>query len=185
MNGRTVTNRVLRSAIVAAVVAPLVVISAAFAQPGGGHRRGELGAGPGPGMGMGMGMGPFEGLRMLRELDLSDDQRQQVKDVLEKARETGVQKQLMDSRKALQDAVESDTIDEENLHNLADQVGVAEGNAAVERAHIRQQILQILTDEQRQELESMKAEAKQRMEERRQRFEQRLKERANKGAKSL
>jgi periplasmic protein CpxP/Spy len=178
MNGRKVNSKVLGSAIVAAMIAPLVVISASFAQPGGGHRGGR-GFGPGPGM------GPFEGLRMLRELDLSDEQRQQVKDVLDKARETGTQSQLMQARKALQDAVESSTIDEDNIRNLADQVGVAEGNAAVERAHIHQQILQILTDEQRQELDKMKVEAKQRMEERRQRFEQRVKERANKGANPL
>lgn len=178
MNGRKVHNKVLGFAIVAAVVAPLALISASFAQPGGRHRGGRN-------FGPGAGMGPFAGLRMLRELDLSDTQRQQVKDVLEKARETGVQKQLMEARKALQDAVESPSVDESNIRNLADQVGVAEGNAAIERAQIHQEILQILTDEQRQELEKLKAEAKQRMEERKQRFEKRLQERANKGANPL
>ncbi len=85
MNGRKwFQNKYLMSVLVAVVVAPVVAISASFAQPGG--HRGGRGFGPGPGM------GPFEGLRMLRQLDLSDEQRQQVRDVLEKARASGVQK---------------------------------------------------------------------------------------------
>lgn len=178
MNGtKWFHNKHLHSAIVAAMVVPLFAISASFAQPGqGGHRGRGFGPGPGPGM------GPFGGLRMLRELNLSDEQRQEIRGIMQTARESGVQKQLMDARKALQDAVENPTLDENNIRNLADQLGVAEGNAAVERAHIRQQILQILTDEQRQELEKMQAETKQKMEKRRKRFEQRMKERANKGA---
>jgi Spy/CpxP family protein refolding chaperone len=178
-------NRVLRNALVAAVVLPLIAVSAGFAQPqpGAGGSRGERRFGHGPGHGYGM--GPFAGLRMLRDLNLTDEQRQQIRDQFQKARDTGALKQLMDARRALQDAVESPNLDEDNIRNLADQLGVAEGNAAVERAHLHQQILQILTDEQRQELEKMKAEAKQRMEERRERFEKRLQERSNGDADRL
>ncbi len=91
----------------------------------------------------------------------------------------------MEARKALQDAIESPKMDENNIRNLADQMSPLEANAAVERAQIHQQILQILTDEQRQQLEKMKTEMKQRMEERKQQFQKRRQERANKGSNPL
>lgn len=150
----------------------LVVPLTLWAQPGQRGSRGFRGDHMGPRAGMmGMGMG------FLRELDLSDEQRGQVRALFEEARNTGTFERLMSSREALRDAIDSGA-DEGTLRQLAYDIGQAEGDAAVEAAHIQARVQEILTAEQREKLAQLKAEAKQKMEERRKEFEERRAKRA-------
>ena len=126
-------------------------------------------------------MGP---MRMLRELDLSDDQRQQVRALLEAVDATGVPERLRQARESLHDAIESGA-DESTLRQQASQLGEVEGDAAVEWARVRARIQEILTPEQKKELEQLKQEAKERMERLRRQREERKARRGKSGADLL
>ena len=142
-----------------ALASALALASTAGAQDEGrprGRERGPHGEGMGP-------MGPGGPMRMLRELDLSDDQRQQIRALLEEVDATGVPKRLRESRESLHDAIESGA-DESTLRQQASQLGEVEGDAAVEWARVHARIQEILTTEQRKELEQLKQDAKERME---------------------
>ena len=161
----------------------LALASTAVAQHEGRHRGGERGP-QGEGVGpMGHG-GPMSQLRMLRELDLSDDQRQQVRALLEEVEATGVPERLREARESLHDAIESGA-DEASLRQLASQLGAVEGDAAVERARVQGRIQEILTAEQKKELEQLKEQAKERMEMHRRQREERKARRGKSGADLL
>ncbi len=85
---------------------------------------------------------------------------------------------LMERRQALNEAVENGA-DEGTLRQLAFESGEAEGDAAVERARVHRQMMEILTAEQREKYQALKQEQKQKMEERRQRFQERMENRRN------
>jgi len=138
----------------------LILPLAIAAQPRGPHGPGGFRGGAGPGM-------------LLRELDLTDAQRDQVRAVFEEARTTGTMDRMVEARKALDDAIESGTDDEGTLRQLAYDLGQVEGDLAVERAHIHARIQEILTPEQRDQLQTLKKEREEEMAQRRQRFEQR------------
>lgn len=142
-----------------ALASALALASTAVAQNEGRPREG--GHGPrGEGMGpMGHG-GP---MRMLRELDLTNDQRQQVRALFEEVEAAGVPERLREARESLHDAIESGA-DESTLRQQASQLGEVEGDAAVEWARVHARIQEILTTEQRKELEQLKQDAKERME---------------------
>ncbi|MGH9323650.1 MAG: Spy/CpxP family protein refolding chaperone [Vicinamibacteria bacterium] len=150
-------------------VAPLSFAVAQHEERHGGHRSGMRHMGQ---------------LRMLRELDLSDDQRQQVRALFDEARATGVHERLVESRKALHDAIEQGA-DEGTLRQLASELGDVEGDSAVEGSRIQARVRELLTAEQRQELEQLKQEAEARMEERRKRFEERKSRRGKSGPNPL
>jgi len=108
----------------------------------------------------------------LRGLDLTEGQREQIRNLFEDAANQETHQRLGEARRALREAIESGA-DEGTLRQLAYDVGNAEGDAAVAQLQIQSQVQQILTEEQRQELARLKEEHKQKMEERRQRFEER------------
>ena len=161
----------------------LALASTAVAQHEGRHRGGERGP-QGEGMGPMSHGGPMSQLRMLRELDLSDDQRQQVRALLEEVEATGVPERLREARESLHDAIESGA-DEASLRQLASQLGAVEGDAAVERARVQGRIQEILTAEQKKELEQLKEQAKERMEMHRRQREERKARRGKSGADPL
>lgn len=157
-----------------AVASGLVIASAAaFAQHEG--RRGGRGF-RGEGMGPGGPMGP---LSMLRELDLSEEQKQQVRALFEEVEASGVPERLREARESLHDAIESGA-DEATLRQQASELGAVEGDAAVEWARARARIQEILTAEQKQELEGLKQDA----EERREMFRKQREERRARRAKN-
>jgi Spy/CpxP family protein refolding chaperone len=135
-----------------AMVSALLLASTAAAQRDG--RRGFHGEGP---------HWPGRSMRMLRELDLSDEQRQQVRALFEEVERTGVPERLREARESLHEAIESGA-DESTLRQQASALGEVEGDAAVEIARVRSRIQEILTPEQKQELEQLKAQARERME---------------------
>jgi protein CpxP len=163
----TLTRTTKFAAALVAIVT-LGLGSMAAAQPG---RRGP----DGPGFGRGFG-GPFP---MLRALDLTDAQREQVKAVLdqnkEEARATG--ERIAAARKAHHDAIETVPSDEGLIRSTANALAGVEADAAVQRSKVYNQIYQILTPEQQEKLKTLKAEHEKRAAEMRQRWQERQQQR--------
>jgi Spy/CpxP family protein refolding chaperone len=159
-----------------ALAGALALASAAVAQHEGPRRGGH-----GP---RGEGMGPMGQLGMLRELDLTEDQRQRIRALFDEVEATGVPDRLREARESLHDAIESGA-DESALRQQASQLGVVEGDAAVEWARARARIQEILTAEQKQELEQLKQEAEERREMFRRQREERKARRSKSGADLL
>ncbi|MCB1036605.1 MAG: Spy/CpxP family protein refolding chaperone [Acidobacteria bacterium] len=146
-------NMILAALMVAAVLAPVFL----FAGPGRGGGFGHHGRHGGPG---------FPGLR---GLDLSEAQRTQIHEIFSAQREQGeaAREQLHQARQALADQIHAETFDEVAIRQAAQQVSALEENQAVERARLFQQIRQILTPEQLQQLETMKQDRREWRQERR------------------
>ena len=156
----------------------LVAGTIAFAQPGpgerGGWRRGPMNANasgmrgfgqgaphrPGGRFGPGLGQGPGQQmpvLGILRRLDLTEEQKEQVKTILKDNRETSreAQKAVRNTMKAVHQAV-MDEAGEEAIRDAAAQAGRAIGDQAVLRAQVAIDVKSVLTEEQLQKLESIK-----------------------------
>ena len=108
-------------------------------------------------------------MRAVRHLDLSDEQRSAVKEIMQGLREET--RPIMGEMKAnhvlLRDLIKAETYDEAAVAELAE----AEGKLAAERlvftSRALSDIYAQLTDEQRVELETMATERRERMNERR------------------
>ena len=108
--------------------------------------------------------------RAVRRLDLSEDQKSAVKEIMQRLKQET--RPIMGEMKAnhvlLRDLIKAETYDEAAVAELAE----AEGKLAAERLVFTSRALSDmyaqLTDEQREELETMAAERRERMNERRQ-----------------
>ena len=153
----TMRRRRLTTLLITLTVGALTM-ETSWAQAGRRGGRGFHGHGWGHG-------GPMAGLR---GLDLTESQRNQIRALFEDASNRKTHQRLDEARRALREAVESGG-DEGTLRQLADDVGNAEGDAAVARLQIQKQVRQILTEKQREELARLKEERGQKFEERRHR----------------
>ena len=147
-------------------------------------RRPGAGGSPFGRMQRGGGRGPTGMLPDLRQLDLTDAQREQIRTVAQQHRETTreeVGEQLMSAREALRDAVTAEVANEGAIRTLASQLGTMEGDVAVARAQLNAQLWQLLTPDQQAQLRELQAQAAERRQQRRERFEQRRQEREQAG----
>jgi len=132
----------------------------------GGMGRGMMGQG-GPGMRGGPG-GPFgmAGLP-LRELELTDAQREQVRTIMEShsADRKAVGDKMIAARKALHEAIAAESLDEAAIRAAAAEVGAAEADAAVLQAKIHGEVFAILTPEQVKRAKELRSEMENRMKE--------------------
>jgi Spy/CpxP family protein refolding chaperone len=94
-------------------------------------------------------------------LGLSDDQKAQVKSILQKYKPTTqpLVQQLVTERRALRDVIQSPTIDESAIRAEAAKVASLQADLAVQRAHVSHDIQAVLTPDQIQKLQEMKAKA--------------------------
>jgi Spy/CpxP family protein refolding chaperone len=115
-------------------------------------------------------------LALLHELDLTEDQREQLRALAEQGMPSGAFERVMERRKTLEEAIENGA-DEGTLRQLAYECGMAEGDAAVERSRMHWQMMEILTEEQREEYEARREEWRKELEERMKRFEERRRNR--------
>ena len=150
-----------RNGIIAGVVVlfgALMFASVLHAQPGS--------RGPG---GRFMGGGPHGLLPGLRALELTDAQREAVRDIAEQNRGEGsaMAEQLRAAQAALNEAVMDDVVNESTIRARAADVATLSADAAVRRAHVNAQIWQVLTPDQRAELRQLQAETQERRGERR------------------
>jgi Spy/CpxP family protein refolding chaperone len=134
--------------------------------PGPGNRRGPETGPPRPLMWAGRRpmLGERRGVergmmlaRVLRSLDLTDEQKEQVKGILEAAKDKtqAAREALADATKRLHTAV-TEGADEAAIREAAANLGKAIGDQAVLRASTMASIKEVLTDEQREQLEKMK-----------------------------
>ena len=116
-----------------------------------------------------MGGGPRGMLPGLRDLDLTDAQREQVRSIAEQNRDAGGARaeQLATARAALHEAVMAEVVNETTIRTLPDDLATLEADAAVQRAHVNAEIWQVLTPGQRAELRELQAEVKEQVAERR------------------
>ncbi len=123
--------------------------------PPDGQMRGPGGPMRGPGgPGGPMGIGPG-----FRELDLSDDQKAQVKSIHEshQAEFQAAGKKVGAAREGMRKLLEADTLDESAVRAKSVEVAAAEADAAILGAKVRAQTLQVLTSEQLAKLKELRA----------------------------
>ena len=123
--------------------------------PGGGRFGGPGRGGPG---------GPMGALGPIMRLNLTDAQKDQVKQIVESHQADT--KSLLDrarpAHEALQAAVTSETFDEGAIRTASAQVATIEADLAVARARLHNEVFQILTPEQRTQLKDNQAKMKER-----------------------
>ena len=130
------------------------------------RRRGPDGGGP-----RGMRGGP--GME-LRGLDLSDDQRAQLRKIRE-ARQSefkAVGEKLHAAREGMRALMQADQINESAIRAKSQEVAAAEADAAILNAKVRAESLQILTTEQQAKLKERRANRENNAKQRRQRPQQ-------------
>ena len=152
------TQRGFIAAIVAAVFATGVAATVLVAQDAPqGPTRGGMRIGPGF-------IGPG-GLPGLRELDLTDAQKEQVKSISEshRAEFDQIAERTRTAQRALDTAAESG--DENTVRARATDLAAAIGDGAILRAKVHSEIVAILTAEQQEKLKTFRAQMEQRRQE--------------------
>lgn len=135
----------MKRTIVAAVAVLALAASASLtAQPPQGRGFGGRGLGPGGPGGPGRGPGP-----VLHQLNLTEEQREQVRALAEEERKTKPQGNMMELQKQLQTAIFSDTADLAKIEELKAAIASAEAALLSKRIDHELKIAQILTVEQR------------------------------------
>ena len=119
--------------------------------------------------------GPGGLIAGLRELDLTDAQREQLRGAMEshKAEFGAHGTSMMAARKALDETVTAETFDEDAIRQKSAAVAALEADGAVLRARVHAEVWALLTSEQQQKARDLKARMAQRFEQMRERFEQR------------
>jgi periplasmic protein CpxP/Spy len=137
-------------AVMALAVAAPVFVSAQQDQPSRGPGMGRpMGPGPGgPGMRM-RGPGGPGGLGF-RGLDLSDDQKEQLKKIADshQAEFKAVGEKTRAAHEGMRALMDADTIDESAIRAKSQEVAAAQAEAMILNAKVRKESLQILTADQ-------------------------------------
>ncbi len=124
-----------------------------------GPRRGPGGPhGPGGPAGGRFGGGRFGGADLpLRQLDVSDAQRQQIRAILDKAREEArpSAERLRTAAEARRTAMEAVPVNEGQIRQTTQALAAAEAEVAIARAHARADVLAQLTPDQQQKLRQL------------------------------
>lgn len=144
----------------------LLATSVAFAQgPRGGGPFGGRGGGRGP-----FGPGGFE----LNQLNLSDTQRQQVREIRERYREQTQQvaQRLNAAAEKQRQAIETLPVNETLITSATQDMTAAQVEMAIQEARLNSEIWSVLTPEQQAQATKLRAERKAQMEQRRQEFQQ-------------
>jgi periplasmic protein CpxP/Spy len=152
-----------RSLIAGVLMASLLASGAAFAQSGPPDRPDRPG-------GRRVLRGPGSVGLPLAQLNLTDSQRQQVRDLTQKRRESGaqVEEQLRAAMTARRTAMETLPVNEGAIRATTADLIAAETEAAILRAHFRADIIGLLTPEQQNQLKKLEAQRAQRAQTRRQ-----------------
>jgi periplasmic protein CpxP/Spy len=105
---------------------------------------------------------------MFRGLDLTDEQKTQMKAIRQASKETikPVREQMKANRQKLQTLSESGTFDEAQVQAIAAQQGTLSAQMIVEKEKVKSQIFNLLTPEQKTKAAEMKAQFKQKRQER-------------------
>ena len=150
----------MRISLVAVLVAVATAgVAIGLAQDAGQPQRRE-GQGPrgGPGAGGPM-RGPGGPGFEFRGLDLSDDQRAQLRTIREshEAEFKAVGEKLRAAREGMRELIQADAINESAIRAKSTEVAAAEADFAILNAKVRSEAMQILTSEQQQKLKELRA----------------------------
>jgi len=151
--------RSYRSFTLTAVLAGMLAVGVAAQGPGPGGRGGR-GGGPGfPG-------GP-DGLP-LRELNLSETQQQQVRDVAQQYRDQNRQiaEQLRTAMDAQRKAIETLPVNEGLIRSTTQALAEAQTDMAIQQARMQSEMFMLLTPAQQDQLKKLRAERESRAKER-------------------
>lgn len=165
-----------------AILSIILVASGAmfiFAQDGTANKDGKRGFGKRGGHHRGGGM---RGGMMLRGLDLTDEQKAQVKTIMQASKETSkpIREQMKANREKLQTLSDSGNFDQAQVQAIANQQGALSAQMIVEKEKVKSQINALLTPEQKAKAAEMKAQFKQKREERKQKRAERRAAKAEK-----
>lgn len=143
---------------------------------GGPFGAGGLGPGGGPGFGRGGLGGP---LAMLRQLDLTETQRDQVRQVMEGQREAfrAIGERLAAAHKAQHAAVTAAPLDEQAVRAKSAELAEVMADAAVLRARVHSEVFAVLTPEQQAKAAELAAQREARRDQVRERVRQRIQQR--------
>ena len=175
MTTRFKTTLTMSIAVLTLTVGAPILIAGQDQQP---RRQGPGFGGPPPGGPGGPGMrrpgGPMGFGPGFRELDLTDDQKAQMKSIADSHREQFQQagKKIRAARQAMQALLEADAIDESAIRAKSAEVASAEAEAMILNAKVRQESLQVLTSEQLAKLTELRTARQGQMKQRRPRGQQ-------------
>jgi Spy/CpxP family protein refolding chaperone len=117
----------------------------------GGRRGGPMARGP---------MGPGGAIDLpLAQLNLTPQQRDQVQTIMGSHKDElqALGDRQMAARQALDQAIAADAIDEGAIRQKAADLGAVEADMGVVRAHIRAEVLQVLTPDQQRQAKTLAA----------------------------
>jgi len=139
---------VRRAAIALALAAIVVAGAVAFAQGTPAPQRPMMGQQAGPG-----GPGP---MRMMRQLNLTDDQRTKIQSLMEQQRQShqGDRQKLMALQQQLKNAIFADAGPADTTA-LQQQIQALQAQLEADRVNVEKQIASILTTEQRKQVRDM------------------------------
>ncbi len=168
------TTRIKTSLVAALAVAtiaaatPMLMATEQDAQ----RRQGPGLGGPPPGGPGGPGMrmrGPMGFGPGFRALDLSDDQKAQLKAIGDSHRDEfrAAGEKVRAAREGMRALIEADTIDESAIRAKSTEIAAAEADMTILNAKARQESLQVLTSEQQQKLKDLRAARQDRAKQRR------------------
>lgn len=155
-------DRVRKIVVTAGIVAVMAGGAVAiFAQGGPGRGAGALRPG-GRGFAAGFALG---------QLDLSDAQKQQVRDIMQRHRQQSqpVMDRLQQAMQAQRAAINAVPVNEAAVRQAAAALAAAEADVAVDQARMHADIFSILTVEQQEKAKQLEAQGQARAQERRQR----------------
>ena len=112
----------------------------------------------GPCEGGGLFAPSFKIARMTRHLDLNDEQRVQVRAILDSTRPEADRfaESMLENREAMRQLRQSGTFDEAQVREIAEQRGELIVDMSVLKARVHSQIHAILTPEQRERMQEMR-----------------------------
>jgi len=148
------------------------------------ERRGPGGPG-GPGDAGRFGRGGFGGpMAILRQLDLTEDQRAQVRQVMDSHRDElrASGERVMAAHRAQNDAVTAAQFDEQVVRTRAAELAAVQADAAVLQAKVHSEVFAVLTPEQQAKAAELKAQRQVRAQQFRERARERAKERQQRRA---
>jgi protein CpxP len=164
----------MRKRLMAGLIAVVLAVAGAFATGSVLQAQRAGGFGDGPGGFRGRGFGHRPGLELLRGLDLTDQQRQQVRTIMEnhKSDFQQVRQKIRAAMEAQHAAANATPADEATIRAKAAEIGAAEGDLAVLMTRVRAEVFQILTPDQQAKAQQLQQERAQKREAFRQKMQE-------------
>ncbi len=159
-------KKLMFKTMLAGLILVFILSSLSIAEPGRGRRGGHRRRGPEAGRMRMQDPGDRMFGMMIRRLDLTEEQKEEVRDIRESYQDKirDARQEVIKAMKELGEKVQ-DEAEESEIREIAAKVGVAMGDQAVIKVQQLKEIKSVLTEDQIEELEEMQDEFKERMEE--------------------